>query len=72
MLSNEKYIGKVHLFKNKEYEDSYLVEDNHTAIISKYVFEKVQSEKSRRSNVVRNGEDKVRKNRKYFSKNSNE
>ena len=67
MLSNEKYIGKVHLFTNNEYEDSYLIEDNHTAIISKYVFEKVQSEKSRRSNVVRIGEEDVRKNSRYSS-----
>ena len=67
ILSNEKSIGKVHLFTNNEYEDSYLIEDKHTAIISKYVFEKVQSEKSRRSNVVRIGEEDVRKNSRYSS-----
>lgn len=68
MLSNEKYIGKVHLFKSNEYEDSYLKEDNHPPIIQKHVFEKVQDEKIRRSNVVRIGEEDVRKNSRYSSK----
>lgn len=68
LLSNEKYIGKVHLFKNNEYEDSYLIEDNHTAIISKYVFEKVQSEKFRRSNVVQTDDGIMRNRSKYSSK----
>lgn len=67
MLSNEKYIGKVHLFKNNEYEDSYLKEDNHPSIIQKHVFDKVQDEKIRRSNVVRIGEEDVRKNSRYSS-----
>lgn len=57
ILSNEKSFGKVHLFTNNEYKDKYLFEDNHTATISKYVFEKVQSEKSRWSNAVRIGEE---------------
>lgn len=69
MLSNEKYIGNVHLFKENEYEDSYLAEDNHPAIISKYVFEKVQAEKAKRSNVVRTHDGVVRKKRRYKSKN---
>ncbi|WP_282919773.1 recombinase family protein [Ignavigranum ruoffiae] len=69
MLSNEKYIGNVHLFKDNEYEDSYLAEDNHPAIISKYVFEKVQAEKTKRSNVVRTHDGVVRKKRRYKSKN---
>ncbi len=68
LLSNEKYIGKVHLFKSKEYEDSYLKEDNHLAIISDYISEKVHSEKSRRSNVVRTQDEVVRKKRRYNSK----
>lgn len=68
MLSNEKYIGKVHLFKNNEYEDSYFKENNHTAIIQKHVFDKVQSEKFRRSNVIRTGKGLERKNSKYSSK----
>ena len=69
MLSNEKYIGNVHLFKDNEYEYSYLAEDNHPAIISKYVFEKVQAEKAKRSNVVRTHDGVVRKKRRYKSKN---
>ncbi len=69
LLSNEKYIGNVHLFKDNEYKDSYLAEDNHPAIISKYVFEKVQAEKAKRSNVVRTHDGVVRKKRRYKSKN---
>lgn len=72
MLSNEKYIGKVHLFKNDIYEDSYLVEDNRPAIISEYVFKRVQEEKQRRSNVVKKDNEVVRKDNKYSSKNNNE
>ena len=68
MLSNEKYIGKVHLFKNNEYEDSYLKEGNHPPIIQKHVFDKVQSEKFRRSSVIRTGKGLKRKNSKYSSK----
>ncbi len=72
MLSNEKYIGKVHLFKGNEYEDSNLREGNHPPIIRKHVFDKVQDEKIRRSNVVRIGEEDVRKNSRYSSNRSGE
>lgn len=68
MLSNEKYIGHVHLFKGNEFEESYISNYNHPAIISEYTFERVQEEKQRRSNVVRVGNEKKRSNQKYTSK----
>lgn len=46
----------------------YLATDNHQAIISKEVFEAVQIEKKRRSNVVQVEDGIKRKNRKYSSK----
>lgn len=41
MLSNEKYVGKVRLFKDNEGEGSYVLNDNHSAIITEYIFERV-------------------------------
>lgn len=68
MLSNEKYIGQVLLFGGNEYEDNYLKEDNHPPIIFKHVFDKVQNEKARRSNVVKTNDGVKRKSSKYSSK----
>jgi DNA invertase Pin-like site-specific DNA recombinase len=69
MLSNEKYTGDVRLLKTGKSEIHYLETDNNPAIISKEVFEAVQIEKARRSNVVKNGNGTVkRKNLKYSSK----
>lgn len=69
MLSNEKYTGDVRLLKTGKSEIHYLATDNNPAIISKEVFEAVQIEKARRSNVVKNGNGTVkRKNLKYSSK----
>ncbi|EFR30441.1 recombinase family protein [Eremococcus coleocola] len=45
VLSNEKYIGKVHLFKDNDEEGSYVSNDNHSAIITEYIFDEVQEEK---------------------------
>lgn len=68
MLSNEKYIGQVLLFGGNEYEHSYLKEDNYPPIIFKHIFEKVQKEKSRRSNVVKTNDGVKRKSSKHSSK----
>lgn len=69
MLSNEKYTGDVRLLKSGKSEVQYLSSDNNSAIISKEVFEAVQIEKKRRSNVTRdeNGTAK-RKVYKYGSR----
>ena len=68
MLSNEKYTGDVKLLKSGNSEVQYLSTDNNPAIISKEVFEAVQVEKARRSNVVRSGNGTQRKSKKYSSK----
>ena len=69
MLSNEKYTGDVRLLKTGKSEIHYLATDNNPVIISKEVFEAVQIEKARRSNVVKDGNGTVkRKNLKYSSK----
>ena len=68
MLSNEKYTGDVKLLKSGKSEVQYLASDNNPAIISKEVFEAVQIEKARRSNVVKSENGNYRKNRKYTSK----
>lgn len=66
MLENEKYTGPVKLLDSVNKENYYLLRDNHEAIIAEDVFNKVQEEKSSRSNL---DEDNVRKSRKYSSKN---
>lgn len=68
MLSNEKYTGDVRLLKTSKSEIHYLATDNNPAIISKEVFEAVQIEKKRRSNMVKNDDGWQRKNKKYSSK----
>ena len=65
MLENEKYTGSVKLLDSVNKENYYLLKDNHEAIITEEVFNKVQKEKSSRSNL---NEDNVRKSRKYRSK----
>lgn len=64
MLSNEKYTGDVELLKSGKSEVHYLVSDNNPAIISKKIFELIQMEKGRRSNMVKS----KRKSEKYSSK----
>lgn len=61
MLSNEKYTGDVRLLKTGKSEIHYLTTDNNPAIISKELFEAVQIEKARRSNVVKDGNRKEEK-----------
>lgn len=68
MLSNEKYTGDVKLLKSGNSEVYYLSSDNNPAIISKEVFEAVQIEKKRRSNVVRDKNGSQRRSKKYSSK----
>lgn len=68
ILSNEKYTGDVELLKSGKSEVHYLASGNNPAIISKEVFEAVQIEKVRRSNVVRDENVVKRKSSKYSSK----
>lgn len=68
MLSNEKYTGDVRLLKSRNSEVHYLASDNNPTIISKEVFEAVQMEKVRRSNVINDQRGNRRKNSKYSSK----
>lgn len=68
MLSNEKYTGDVELLKSGKSEVHYLASGNNPAIISKEVFEAVQMEKVRRSNVVKDENSRRRKSKKYSSK----
>jgi site-specific DNA recombinase len=68
MLSNEKYTGDVRLLKSGKSEVHYLASGNNPAIISKEIFEAVQIEKTRRSNVVRGENGVKRKSEKYSSK----
>ena len=68
MLSNEKYTGDVKLLKSGKSEVHYLSSDNNPAIISKEVFETVQIEKKRRSNMVKDESGSQRKDKKYRSK----
>lgn len=66
MLSNEKYTGNVWLLKSGNSEVYYLASDNNPAIITKEVFEAVQIEKARRSNVTEDENGTVeRKDSKY-------
>lgn len=63
MLSNEKYTGDVRLLQSGKRDVQYLYSDNNLAIISKDMFEAVQIEKARRSNVVE-GKDGRKRNDK--------
>lgn len=69
ILSNEKYTGDVELLKSGKSEVHYLASGSHPAIISKEVFEAVQMEKGRRSNVIKDENGTVkRKDYIYSSK----
>jgi site-specific DNA recombinase len=68
MLSNEKYIGDVHILKSDEDSQSYLMQDSHQAIIDRSSFQAVQLEKKSRSNVEKSVDGKHRKSKKYSSK----
>lgn len=68
MLSNEKYTGNVRLLNNGKHDAHYLVKDNNPAIITKGIFQAIQIEKQRRSNVTKSEDGNNRKSKKYSSK----
>jgi site-specific DNA recombinase len=81
MLSNEKYSGDVIIFKtfsdgfpntkrkvNEPVQHTkYQSVGSHPAILSKEVFNAVQAEKARRSNVIKGSEGAIRKSIRYSS-----
>ena len=80
MLSNEKYIGDVILvksitpggmgskrIKNNGEANRYKMENSHPAIISREMFEAVQTEKKRRSNYAETEEGRKRRKERYKS-----
>ena len=68
ILTNDKYTGDVKLLKSGKSEVQYLSSANNPAIISKEVFEAVQIEKARRSNVIKSECGNQRKSKKFSSK----
>lgn len=81
MLSNEKYTGNVIVFKtlttgfpdrkrinNNGETEKYIMLQKHPEIISKEIFEKVQSEKARRCNIIQDENGKHRASTNYSSK----
>lgn len=80
ILRNEKYVGTVTAMKtitvqhkrkkNEGEENKYVIEDNHPPIITREIFDAVQEEISRRSNIeVDENGQRTRKKNKYSSKN---
>lgn len=85
LLSNEKYIGDVIIFKtitvgfpdkkrirNDGTEEKFLCASQHPAIISRETFEAVQEEKHRRSNIIEDENGRHRSDHKYSSKRAGE
>lgn len=85
ILSNEKYVGDVIVFKtyttgfpnqkrvkNSREKNKYLSAKSHPAIISRENFDAVKEEKLKRSNVIRDENGIKRKNTKYSSKKENQ
>ena len=68
MLSNEKYKGSVRLLDSVNGDIEYLAKENNPPIISDEVFARVQKEKVKRSNVIKNDGGTVRRSSKYSSK----
>ena len=68
MLSNEKYIGVSVVNVGGEEGRIYKLNNSHPAIISKEMFNAVQEEKLKRSNVVVDENGTHRSNKKYSSK----
>lgn len=71
MLSNEKYIGISVVNVGGEEGRIYKLNNSHLAIISKEMFDPVQEEKLRRSNIVVDENGIHRNTTKYSSKNKN-
>ena len=68
MLSNEKYIGISAVNVGGEEGQIYKLSNSHPAIISKEMFDVVQEEKLKRSNVELTDAGMKRKSNKYSSK----
>ena len=68
MLSNEKYIGVSVVNVGGEEGQIYKLNNSHPAIISKEMFDAVQKEKHKRSNVIVDENGTHRSNKKYSSK----
>ena len=68
MLSNEKYIGVAVVNAGGDEGLIYKLNNAHQAIISKEVFDAVQEEKPKRSNIVIDKNGTHRSNKKYSSK----
>ena len=77
ILSNEKYTGNIIALKTytqdgKRIENNdkskYLISENHPAIIPKEIFDAVQAEKMRRTNITKTENGNLRKSTKYSSK----
>ena len=75
MLSNEKYIGDIRVAKPQgrrkgdfERDGGYYISDAHPAIILRDVFEAVQEEKKRRSNIIVDETGTHRKTTRYSYK----
>lgn len=68
MLSNEKYIGIAVVNVDGEEGQVYKLNNSHPAIISNEIFDAVQEEKLKRSNVELTDDGIRRKSRKYSSK----
>lgn len=68
ILSNEKYIGVSVVNVGGEEGQIYKLNNSHPAIISKEMFDAVQKEKHKRSNVIVDENGTHRSNKKYSSK----
>lgn len=68
MLSNEKYIGVSVVNVGGEEGQVYKLNNSHPAIISKEMFDVVQEEKLKRSNVIVDENGTYRSSKKYSSK----
>ena len=68
MLSNEKYIGIAVVNVDGEEGQIYKLNNSHPAIISNEIFDAVQEEKLKRSNVIVDESGTRRSGKKYSSK----
>ena len=72
MLSNEKYIGVSVVNVDGKEDQIYKLNNSHPAIISKEMFDAVQKEKHKRSNVIVDENGTHRSNKKYSLQRSEE
>lgn len=68
ILSNEKYIGIAVVNVDGEEGQIYKLNNSHPAIIPNEIFDAVQKEKHKRSNVIVDENGTHRSNKKYSSK----